>query len=84
MSNLILYTLYFIPVYLILYTDMEDELQITLTNDYAILSIVRPCTIERTSFGSSRNIVSVITTAIHGGSENLLKIVVPDTRHKQK
>ena len=32
---------------------MEDELQITLANDYAFLSIVHPCTMERASFSTA-------------------------------
>jgi hypothetical protein len=51
---------------------MEDELQITLTNDY-ILSIVHPCTMERTSFGTTETSLLLETTAIHGGSETLLR-----------
>ena len=48
---------------------MEDEIQITLTNDY-ILSIVHPCTMERTSFGTTETSLLLETTAIHGGTEN--------------
>ena len=43
----------------------------TARNDYAFLSIVHPCTMERTSFGNSRNIVSAITSGIHAASVSL-------------
>ena len=49
---------------------MEDELQITLTNDYAFLSIVHPCTMERTSFGTTETSLLLETTAVRGGTEN--------------
>ena len=44
----------------------------TARNDYAFLSIVHPCTMERTSFGNSRNIVSAITSGIHAASVSLV------------
>jgi len=40
-------------------------------NDYAFLSIVHPCTMERTSFVYARNIVSDITSGIHAASVSL-------------
>ena len=44
----------------------------TARNDYAFLSIVHPCTMERTSFDNSRNIVSAITSGIHAASVSLV------------
>ena len=43
----------------------------TARNDYAFLSIVHPCTMERTSFVHARNIVSDITSGIHAASVSL-------------
>ena len=48
----VFHTLHFISGCPILSIGMEDELQITLTNDYAFLSIVHPCTMERASFST--------------------------------
>ena len=47
-------------------------MRFTARNDYAFLSIVHPCTMERTSFGNSRNIVSAITSGIHAASVSLV------------
>ena len=50
----------------------NSPLRFTARNDYAFLSIVHPCTMERTSFGNSRNIVSAITSGIHAASVSLV------------
>ena len=47
-------------------------MRFTARNDYAFLSIVHPCTMERTSFGCCRNIVSDITSGIHAASVPLV------------
>ena len=47
-------------------------MRFTARNDYAFLSIVHPCTMERTSFVYARNIVSDITSGIHAASVSLV------------
>ena len=47
-------------------------MRFTARNDYAFLSIVHQCTMERTSFVYARNIVSDITSGIHAASVSLV------------
>ena len=43
-------------------------MRFTARNDYAPLSIVHPCTMERASFAIRQNIVSAVTSGIRAAS----------------